>query len=241
MVESVFTLALAAQLLVPGWISRAVYRRFFVVETETNYQESFLSYAIMSLLMLAVTWPVFAAMGHDPIGALLTSKDANAFLKEIVGHPVRWLLQLLVAPAVLSVMWAYVERQAWGTDLFTHIGLPPQPRHPNAIQAAIWAHRDKCPMVKITDKKGTVIVGRLGPNSAATVNKGWPDLFVESIYRFVSDGEYVLDDQCSGMYIQGSDIRWIEFFREPSPVPEETIRAEVVPTGPKALSYDKSA
>lgn len=241
MVESVFTLALAVQLLVPGWIHRSIYRRFFVVESETHYQETFLAYAISSLLMLAITWPVFSVMGFDPFGALIASKDASAFLKELSSHPVRWLAQLIVAPAVLSIMFVYAERQAWGTGLFTRIGLPPQPRHPNAIQAAIWAHRDKSPMLKITDKKGAVIVARLGANSAATINKGWPDLFVEHVYRPSSDGRYVLDDQCTGIYIQGSDIRWIEFFKDPSQAREETINAEFVADDVILLPHDKSA
>lgn len=214
MIETVFTLALVTQVLLPGWIFCRIRRKFFVVEAEAHIEESFLAYGVSSLLMLAITWPVFTALGFDPLGALIAAQDANAFLAALSAAPIRWLLQLIVTPAVLSILWVYIERQAWSTGIFTRLGMPPQPRRPNAIQAAIWHHRDKTPLLEITDKKGDVLVGRFGPNSAATISKGWPDLYLEQVYRPTPDGAWELDDSCTGIFVPGSDIRRIRFFRD---------------------------
>ena len=227
MIESVFTLALVVQLLVPGAVAARVRRRFFVLDDEAQVEESILNYFVLSLIMLAITWPLFAAIGgFDPIGALIHAKDAAAFLAEINAHPVRWLIQLIVSPAIAAVLWSYIERKAWASGLFTKMGLPPHPRHPNAIQAALWAHRDSNPVIEILLKdKVTKIVGVWAANSAATQNKGWPDLFLSSVYRPTSDGKWVLDDQCTGIYIPGSEIRIAQFFRPEPPVedaPQDT-------------------
>lgn len=234
MIESVFTLALVVQLIVPGVVFSRVRRRFFIFDGEAQLEESILNYFVLSLTMLAITWPLFAAIGgFDPIGALIAAKDASAFLVEINNNPIRWLLQLIVAPASLAVMWAYVERKAWATGLFTKMGLPPHPRHPNAIQAALWAHRDQNPVIEILLKdKVTKIVGVWAKGSSATANKGWPDLFLSAVYRPATDGTWVLDDDCTGIYIPGSEIRIAQFFKNEQPT------SQVATDAPPDLSHD---
>jgi len=231
MIETIFGLALVVTLIVPGYLFRNVRSRFFVIEADTHVEDTLLSYFVASLIMLAITWPLYTLFGFDPFGALVDAKDPRAFLTEVSGNPIRWLTQIVVAPVVLAIMWAYAERQTWGAGLFTHLGLPPQPRHPNAIQAAIWAHRKQSPLLEIIVKHGPKIVGRFGPESAATVAKGWPDLFLDAVYHPTSDGGWQLDDQSSGIFIPGSEIRLIQFFRndpadvegEPSPIQESDV------------------
>lgn len=220
MIESIFTLALLVQLVTPGVVFLRIRRRFFVFDSESQSQENLLNYFVVSLTMLAITWPLFSFFGgFDPIGILISAKDPAAFLSEVNNHPIRWLLQLIVSPAVAAVMWAYTERKAWGEGLFTKMGLPPHPRHPNAIQAALWAHRKSNPIIEVLLKdKQTKIVGIWAANSSASLNKGWPDLFLSTVYRPTSDGRWLRDDNCTGIYIPGSEIRVAQFFRnDPDP------------------------
>lgn len=243
MIETVFTLALVIQLVTPGVVFSRVRRRFFVFDGEAQAQENLLNYFVLSLTMLAITWPLFATFGgFDPIGALIIAKDAVAFLGEINSHPIRWLLQLIVSPALAAVLWAYIERKAWGDGLFTKMGLPPHPRHPNAIQAALWAHRKSNPVIEVLLKdKVTKIVGVWATNSSASLNKGWPDLFLSAVYRPTSDGRWVLDDDCTGIYIPGSEIRIAQFFKNEveTPPPTENNATMTAPdtSNPANLSY----
>lgn len=215
MIESVFTLALATQLLLPGYLFRSVRRKFFLIEADTHVEDTLLNYAATSLLMLAITWPAFTLVGFDPIGALIASKDASAFMAEISNHAGRWFLQIVIAPAVLAFAWAYVERKTWHTGILEKIGLPPVPRHPSALQAALWAHRDKSPILRIVMKDRTKICGVFANKSAATAGAGWPDLFLSQVYQETTPDTWVLDESSSGIFIPGSEIRTVQFFVNP--------------------------
>lgn len=218
MIESVFTLAIVTQLMLPGYIFRSVRRKFFLLEADTHVEDSLLNYATTSLLMLAITWPAFTLIGFDPFGALIASKDAAAFMAEINSHAGRWFSQIVITPAVLAFAWAYVERKTWHTGILEKIGLPPVPRHPSALQAALWAHRDKAPILRIVMKDRTKICGVFANKSAATAGAGWPDMFLSQVYRETSPGIWALDEDSSGIFIPGSEIRTVQFFVNPESV-----------------------
>lgn len=215
MIETVFALAILTQLLVPGYIYRSFRKRFFTVESEAHAEETLIAFAVASLVIHAITWPAFAVFGFDPMGSLIAAKDASAFLAEIAASPLRWFLQLVVAPMILSIFVAYAERQAWGTDFFSKIGLPPLPNRPSAITAAIHHHRQADAIVEVLLKDGKSVVGRLGPNSAVSAEKGYPDIFMDATYLPTPQGTWLEDEESSGMIVMGSEIRLIQFFLNP--------------------------
>lgn len=215
MIESVFAFAVLAQFLAPGFLFQRFRRTFFVIETERNPQESLLTYLVTGMVINAATWPLFSAFGFDPLGSLVAAQNGAAFLQEIAGHPLRWFLQLVIAPVMLAIFVAYVERQAWGTEVFTAIGLPPLPNRPNAISAAVFHHRDADAILEVHLKDGTKLHGRLGMNAAVTASAGYPDLFLDAVYMLDTRGGFLEDEECSGLIVMGSEISRIHFLINP--------------------------
>lgn len=207
--------ALAA-LLLPGYVYRRFKSRFLVLNADKHHEDTLIGYIITGIVVTFITWPLVTALGFQPTGTLIVANDLNALGKELSDNALRWIIQLIAAPVFLAMVAAYFERKAWGSDLLTRIGLPPQPRYPNALNQACYVHRQADPIVAVERKNGEVIYGRMGPRAVVTAEDGYPDLFLDAIYFLdIATGDLVEDEDCSGQVILGSEIATITFYVNP--------------------------
>lgn len=229
MMISILTLAVFTSVLVPGLIFRKTRSRFFVTAPEPTTNEAFLSYAVSGLACLAVSWPLMAALGFNPLAMLVASGDPVIFFAVISMHPGMVALQLLVAPVVLAIFTAYLERQAWSHAAMAAIGLPPMPRQPTALSAAAGFQmyvRDparrgpQAPyaghacLLDITLRSGSRVVGLMGAEGCITSNRGYPDVFLEQEFVKIkgpNGPDFIPDPLSTGVVILGSQISTISF------------------------------
>lgn len=207
--------ALAA-ILLPGYVFKRFYSKFLVLNADKHHEDTLIGYILAGIVVTFITLPFVAAFGFAPTGALIVANDFNAIGKELSSNAFRWIIQLIAAPVFLAMVAAYIERKAWGADLLTRIGLPPQPRYPNALNQACYVHRQADPIVAVERKNGEVIYGRMGPRAVVTAEDGYPDLFLDAIYFLdLANGDLVEDEDCSGQVILGSEIATITFYVNP--------------------------
>jgi hypothetical protein len=216
MTTTIFSLVLIATVLIPGHVFRRFQRRFLITSTPTLPNEHLLDLAITGLWNVALTWPLLAVCGIDPLGALLATSDVSSLVRAIHQHGVAWLAQILVAPMVLAIFSAYVFRKGWIQDALTWAGIVPQPQCAQAFDAAFYAHRDVAALVCVTLKDGTLLYGGWDPGSAASSSASERDLFLSTVY-LLDDGseEYVQDETCSGILIRGDQIAYVTFGEVP--------------------------
>jgi hypothetical protein len=202
METTILSLALIATVLIPGHVFRRFQRRFLVLSTPTLSNEHLLDLAITGLWNLAITWPVLASFGIDPLGAVLAATDVPSLVLVIHQHGLAWLLQLLVAPMLLAVCGAYIERKGVVQGALTWAGIVPQPQCAQAFDAAFYAHRDVAALVCVTLKDGTILYGGWDPGSAAGSASTERDIFLSTVYVLDdAEEEYVQDETCSGILI----------------------------------------
>lgn len=207
--------ALAA-ILLPGYVYRKFKSRFLVINVDKHHEDTLIGYILTGIVVTLITWPLVTALGIAPTGALIAANDLNALGKELSRNTLGWITQLIIAPVFLAMVAAYFERKTWGADLLTKIGLPPQPRYPNALNQAGYVHREADPIVEIERKNGELIYGRLGPRAVVTAEDGYPDIFLDAIYVLDhATGDLVEDDDCSGKVVLGSQIATITFYVNP--------------------------
>lgn len=216
MYESVIAVGVLIQLIVPGFVFKKTRSRFLVINDAKHKEDTLIGYIVTGIIVTAIIWPFCVLLGLDPFGNLLTADKFNVLFKALIGSPVRWLSQLFVAPLVLAILVTYCERLTWASNLLSRIGLPPVPRHPNALDQACHVHRGKDPIVRIERKSGELVYGRMGPASCVTANSGYPDVYLDAVYFYDPvTNDLVESDTCTGQVVLGSEIATLTFFANP--------------------------
>ena len=66
----------------------------------------------------------------------------------------------------------------------------------------------------VTLRDGTQVAGYFGDESMASSDPAYRDLYLENVYTIQEDGQWEPRDDSRGIYIEGSQIVFIEFFDE---------------------------
>jgi hypothetical protein len=197
-IDTATDLFFVAAVFVPGFIYDAVLSTF-VPRRESRIRElvllrlftgTALNYAICSpIIYLLVTRALFA------------TSDLLAGLT--------WLVILFVAPILLGLFGATSAQRGWVRSLTAKLNL----RQIHPIPTG-WDWKfsrvDPC-YVLVTLRDGTRIAGYFGDESMASSDPTYRDLYLERAYTIPQAGPWQPVPESSGVYIEGSQIAFIEF------------------------------
>ena len=203
-------IAIAATIMVPGLVFRRFKARFLVLSDAPSEQIALLEIAISGLLINTLVFPVYFALGADPLRILWKAVSAVEFYDALRANPLGIVLHCFVLPAAAAMMLAFLERKHWITTGLARLGLQPSETHPSAWSAGFLAHRDRAALCRVTLKDGSVVYGRFGVNAAATLSGVTKDVYFDQTYDLV-DGGLTLTEGTSGMLVAGDLVALIEF------------------------------
>jgi hypothetical protein len=127
-----------------------------------------------------------------------------------------WVLFLLVAPVIWGWIFALAIERDWLTGLYGWFGLRYRDPTPRAWDYYFGQRRQAWVRVRLVD--GSVIAGYMGPRSFASSFPSPEDLYLETVYPVDEDGRLGRDPlpESGGVWIQGSQIKAIEFITAPT-------------------------
>ncbi|MGO4639592.1 DUF6338 family protein [Mesorhizobium sp. 2RAF45] len=193
-IADVQQVALGLALLVPGALIIFVRSRFFTGRRKAHSEE-FLSYAIVTLLYLAIFLPVFEAVyksGSTPrqIWAL-------------------WVVLILIGPLTIGTFLGLAYQHGWTAWVLRSLGLEIVHPIPTAWDWKFGQRKAEWVIVKLKD--GTYFRGWYGAESFASSEPGDRDIYIQQIFVEREDGDKLWDETNRSAYIAGSEISTIEF------------------------------
>lgn len=222
MTEVLLFAAIAASVLVPGLVYRRFKGRFLTILETPAEKIAILEIAVAGLFMAVLMVPVYLALGIDPVTPLWMAKSAEGLVAAIKANWAGLLFHSFVVPVLIAIMAAYVERRGWLADGLAKMGLQPMAKNPSPWAAAWILHRGEIPMVVVTLKNGEILFGQFGPEATAAVMSGSRDVFLDALYVLdETTGDLVRDEESSGIFISGDEIRTVVFSDLPIESPEE--------------------
>lgn len=221
---TLFQLAVAVQVLLPGYIFVLVRRRFTVntlTKGKVDFTEKAFHYLAMTTIMLVLNWPLSTSIGINPFVMAVAGGDGfqTLFFGSMVHHPYRWLVLLVIAPAVYALAWSILGNLLPFERIAKWCHLPAGQRFSYALQNALWQHRASSPLLEVTLKNGEKVYGTFSSgSSAATEGGSWPDLFLTEVYTDPKkdSGVLDLDENATGLFVLGSEIRMVKFYKNPA-------------------------
>lgn len=232
---TLFQLALAVQVLLPGYIFVLTRRRFTlntISKGQAEYTEKVFHYLAVTAILLVLNWPLSTWMGINPVAMAVASVDGYQalFLASMVNHPFRWSVLLVLVPLSYAVLWTYLDNKGLLERLAKCLHLPAGQRFSYALQNALWQHRDCAPILEVTLKTGDKVYGSFNSgSSAATEGGSWPDLYLTVVYDTPKGdqgtNDMVLDENATGLFVLGSEIRMVKFFKNPADSAEPATKA----------------
>lgn len=122
----------------------------------------------------------------------------------------RLVVILVVSPGVLGLFVAKVRIWGWRDWFLRELNFHPI----NPIPTG-WDYkfsRTHLPsFVIVILKDGTNIHGWYGPNSMASSQEKDRDLYLEQLYTIDHQGKWIASVKSEGIWIQGSEVKYIEF------------------------------
>ncbi len=221
MTEVVLFAAIAASVLVPGLVYRRFKGRFLTISESPAEKLAILEVAVAGLFMTVLMVPIYLALGIDPVTPLWLASTTASLITAIKANWAALLFHSFVVPVLLGIMSAYVERRGWLADALAKMGLQPMAKNPSPWAASWIFHQGVIPLVSVTLKDGQIIYGQFGPEASASVTHGNRDVFLDALYALDENGDLVRDEECSGVYIAGDEIRMVVFSDLPLDAPED--------------------
>lgn len=228
MTDDVLPVVLVAlTILIPGLVYRAFKGRFLTIVDHTHEKMAILQVAVSGLFLTLLAIPVYLLIGFDPVTPLWLIVSMKELVRFVTEHWLALFFHSFVLPALVAIMTAYVERKGWMADALAAMGLQPMAKNPSPWASAWILHRGVVPMVAITLKNGDIVYGQFGPEASAAVMSGSRDVFLDALYVLDDQtGELVRDEESSGVFIAGDDIRMVVFTDLPLESPEDVEEAD---------------
>jgi uncharacterized protein DUF6338 len=183
---------------VPGFVFDAVLSKF-VPRHASTMREAFLlrlftasafNYAVCSpIIYLLITHAIFA-----------DSPPSQAWT---------WLGIIFLVPIILAVIVASASQRgllAWVANILRLRSINPIPTGWDWI----FSRTEPC-FVLVTLRDGATIAGYFGPESMASSDRDRKDLYLEKVYEIPATGRWQPVERSKGIYIDGSQIAFIEF------------------------------
>lgn len=188
------TLYLTFALIVPGLVI-VYFRAQFLTGRLQKHSEALLTYFSLSAVYGAIALPIID---------LLHARSPDAPV------PVwQWLFLVFLGPALMGIVLGYVTRAEAIRKLLNHIGINPVHAVPTAWD---WKFGNmKQQLVIITLKDETKFAGYCGRGSFMSSDPTERDLFVEKIYAWGEDDQW-LDNGEHSLWVPANEIKTIELF-----------------------------
>jgi len=207
--DSVEGLILVLGFILPGHVILSV-RAFLVPGTEQP--EGIIAYlrAIhLSLINYALCLPgVYLILSHPWY-------NNNPW-----GTAISWGVVILLMPSVWGILWGLSIQHSWSAWIRKKLrirGVHPTKR--------AWDHKFgqlRPEMILVTLRDGSTVAGYFGPQSFASSDPTDRDVFIEQLWRINEDGPWEVLENSAGIWLRGSDIRFIEFKKLELTPPIET-------------------
>lgn len=193
-IEDVRQVALGLALLVPGALIIYI-RSQFITGRRRPHSEEFLSYAIVTLLYLAIFLPIFEAIydrGASPGQAWAM-----------------WVVLILIGPIAIGLFFGLAYQHQWSAWAIRVLGLEIIHPIPTAWDWKFGHRKAEWVIVKLRD--GTYFRGWYGAESFASSDPSDRDIFIQQVFVERDDGNQQWDATNRSAYIAGSEISTIEF------------------------------
>jgi len=196
--ESATDLYFVVSVFVPGFIYNSVLASFVPRRGSTEKEALLLRWFTGTALNYGVCSPIIYGLVS---GYLLND---SPFWQGII-----WLLILFVAPIAVALVSAYLSQKRATRWLASKLGLRSISPIPTGWD---WIFGLEDPLfVLVTLKDGTKLVGFFGEDSMASSEPGQRDLYLEKAFTIPEEGPWVEVAGSRGIYIDGSQIAFIEF------------------------------
>lgn len=188
---------LAVSVLVPGFIHNGVLRKFVPIRQAKEHVDLILGF----LTATAYNYAICSIL----IYLLLAGAFSNHILEAAL-----WFCIIFIIPILLAVLRAEVIQHDRLGVVYHILRLRPISPIPTGWDW-IFGRTSAC-FVLVTLSDGTEIAGFFGPNSMASSDPERRDIFLEKVYTIPDDGGAWVEVSSSlGMYVDGSQIAFIEF------------------------------
>jgi hypothetical protein len=186
---------------VPGFVFNAVFTTF-VPRHESRFRE------VMLLMLLTGSALNYAVC--SPLIYLLVTR--SLFTSSQLAAGVTWLLIIFVAPIALGLICASISQRRWLRVVYHRLRLRSIDPIPTGWD---WKFSRTGPCyVLVTLRDQIELAGYFGDDSMASSDPAFRDLYLEKVYTIRDDGQWVPREESKGVYIEGSQIIFVEFFNE---------------------------
>jgi len=164
------------------------------------------------MLMLVFPWGFGRSAIHHVFQAMSTGALDGAFTS--FGAVLMYAVLLIIGPALLGGLMGVLEVNEVTGWMRRKFRLPPVVLNQAWDVAMSRASAEKgLILAEVALKNGETILGRYGPDSAASRSGGYRDLYLQEIW--VGTNGALAPGNAGSILIRGSDIRSVRFIRIP--------------------------
>lgn len=186
-------------ILVPGFVLHSVRRAFIVGGKEQGKEITLLRLATLSAVNYAICSPAIYYLTHTVV------LDRRPLTMAAM-----WACVIFLCPVILGLLNVVSIQRGWVRRIATWCGWPPLIHAvPTAWDWRFSRASQGFILVTLTD--GSTVGGLFGPNSMASSESDQRDLYLEKLYRVPAEGDWQAVDNDEGVYIPGSQIKFLEF------------------------------
>lgn len=195
------TLFYTLSFIVPGFILHSTLSAFVPQKTIAT-QLSFLRFLSLSCFNYAIwSWLIYLIF------------QSSYFINEPIRIAAAWGVIILASPILLGFLAGYFSQKEYIRKFLQSIGLNPIHVIPTSwdykfsnIRNANW--------LLVTLQDGRTFAGLFGSKSFASSETGERDLYIQEVFKITENGPWEKIPQNAGVWIPGSQIRYIEFWND---------------------------
>lgn len=187
--------------IVPGFILYVTFSMMIPNKSE-DFQLTAIRFLTFSCINYALwSWLIFLL---NTSKSIINNEVIKAFL---------WFIIIFVSPIFIGLIIGYFRNKEVVRRFLQKLGLNPIHSIPTSwdykfskIKNTVW--------VIVTLEDGSIVPGKFSTSSFASSDNTERDIYIESVYKIMHDGEWVAHERNDGVIIKGDCIKYIEFFKD---------------------------